>query len=132
MNAILSVRDRLRSDRAVFGVLAPLLKLFVVSTRDSVGNVRALPRLGLGPAEESSLDGSWKPGGLFKSCCWPDRQGLRGEGRMNTSGGVVMKLHCLSVQIDSPASCEEEEVKACQPTELVVVFRAIRDTETVT
>jgi hypothetical protein len=48
------------------------------------------------------------------------------------SGGVVMKLYCLSVQMDSPASYEKEEVEACQPTKLVVVFRAIRNTETVT
>lgn len=124
------MRDRLRSDRPVFGVLTPLLKLFAVSTRESVGNVRALPRLGL--ADGSSLDGSWKPDGLFKSCCCPGRYGLRGEGRMTKSGSVVMKLHCLSVQMDSPASCENEEVNFCQPTKLVVVFRAIRDTETVT
>lgn len=51
---------------------------------------------------------------------------------MKKSGSVVMKLHCLSVQMDSPASCETEEVNSCQPTKLVVVFRAIRDTETVT
>jgi hypothetical protein len=58
MSAILSVRDRLRSDRLVLGVLAPLLKLFVVLRLESVGNVRALPRLGLGLAEESTLDDS--------------------------------------------------------------------------
>jgi hypothetical protein len=51
---------------------------------------------------------------------------------MNTIGSAVMKLHCLSVQIDSPVSCEKEQFEACQPTKLVVVFRAIRDTETVT
>jgi hypothetical protein len=70
MNATFSVRDGLRPDRFVLGVLTPLLKLFVVSTRESVGNVRALPRLGLGLADGSSLDGSW---GLVKSCCWPGR-----------------------------------------------------------
>lgn len=58
MNAIFSVRDRLRSDRPVLGVLAPLLKLFVVWMCDSVGNVRALLRLSLGSAEESTVDNS--------------------------------------------------------------------------
>lgn len=43
-----------------------------------------------------------------------------------------MKLHCLSVQLDSPASCEKEEGKACQPTKMVVVVRAIKDTDMVT
>jgi hypothetical protein len=51
MNATFSVRDGLRPDRPVLGVLTPLLKLFVVSTRESLGNVRALPRLGLGLAD---------------------------------------------------------------------------------
>ena len=44
------------------GVLIPLLRLTtpllevpVVLTRESVGEVRALPRLGLGPADGSSM-----------------------------------------------------------------------------
>jgi hypothetical protein len=43
-----------------------------------------------------------------------------------------MKLDCLSVQTDPPASYEEGEVESCQPTTLAVVVRAIRESETVT
>lgn len=65
----------------------PLLaKLVPVLTREiegvkggSAGEVRALPRLGLGLIDGSSFDDSWMTGKIFEGCRCIGRQGPHGE-----------------------------------------------------
>ena len=87
-----SARVALRFSSPGLGVPVPLLRLLLLAklvpvlTREregregeSGGEVRALPRLGLGLIDGSSFDDSWMTGNFFEGRRWTGRQGPHGE-----------------------------------------------------
>lgn len=108
MYAKRSARVVLRLSWPGLAVPVPLLrllllaKLVAVLTREMEGerggDVRALPRLGLGLIDGSSFDDSWMTGDFFKGRRCTGRQGPHGE-RSPRENVVTVLWSCFRVSI---------------------------------